>query len=405
MKKVYTGIDIGENSIKIAVMEKTLDTYNLLAKSEVKTKGFEKGKIIDIKAVANCLTEALDNISKELNIPISKVILSVIPKDVTYDIVDSKVKTIDPNMVCGEDVTNLIKEAAKKNNKEGYELVNSFPIGYKLDDNKLHMDPKGLKSNYLYSKVLLTFINRKDLYEYLNILNICNLEVVDIVLNPVADYYAIKNKKIDKEVGVIIDIGESETTISVFNKGIMIKSSIISGGSRNVDHDISYIYKLGTKEARILKESYALASTRYADKYDVLEIKDEAGQLEKISQYKLTEIVEARVEELLNLAKKEIKTLTNRKISYIIILGGLSEMTGFNYIASSILGEKASVWSSTTIGMRHNKYATLIGTIKYFVDKLDMRSKSYNMLDADLINEISKIDENKMKEQIDLMLN
>ena len=40
----------------------------------------------------------------------------------------------------------------------------------------------------------------------------------------------------------IINIGSETTSISIFNKGIIIKDDIINLGSKNIDKDISYIY-------------------------------------------------------------------------------------------------------------------------------------------------------------------
>lgn len=65
-------------------------------------------------------------------------------------------------------------------------------------------------------------------------------------------------------------------------------------------------------------------------------------------------------------------------------------MTGFNYLASHILGDSVVVWSSTTIGLRHNKYGTVIGTVKYFKDKLELRSKSLSMIDSSEYDELKE---------------
>lgn len=388
MNKVYTGLEIGENTIKIATFKEVYGNLKLLASAEVKTKGISKGRIIDAKLVAKSLNAAKKDLENKLGIEISKIVLSIKPYDTDYKIASVAVNTIDPNMISGADITNLIKASLKENIRKDYELITAFPIGYKLDNGKIVNNPKGKKSKKIFSRIVLASEKKDYLYKYLTIINMVGFEVTDIVYDSVADYYAVRNKTYDEEVGVIIDIGEEETGISVFNKGIMVKKGAVPIGSRHVDSDISYIYKIGLKDARKLKESYALASSRYADKYDSVTLKDENGENIEISQLKLTEIVSARLKELLNLSKKEIKNLTNRKISYIIILGGLSEMTGFNYLASHILGDSVVVWSSTTIGLRHNKYGTVIGTVKYFKDKLELRSKSLSMIDSSEYDEL-----------------
>ena len=268
-------------------------------------------------------------------------------------------------------------------------------LGFKLDTNKMVKDPKGLSSKTIDAKLVITEVPRKNLYNLLNVLQLCELEPIDIIFKTIGDYFEIRNSKRDNSVGAIINIGEDTTNISIYNKGIMIKNTSIKVGSYYVDHDFSYIYKISMKESRRLKETFAMASTRYADKYDEEEVTTETGKKQVINQYEISQIAEARLEAILKIAKKQIKILTNRQISYIIILGGLSEMNGFQYIAENILGTKAVVWNSTTIGIRHNKYTSVLGAIKYFNDKLMLRDRKCEMFDTEDINEMISTNNNK----------
>ena len=106
---------------------------------------------------------------------------------------------------------------------------------------------------------------------------------------------------------------------------------------------------------------------------------EEKKEMQKISQRKLAKVVEARLEEILKLSKDKIKNLTNRDIRYIIITGGTSEMSGFLNLAEEVLGNNVSVCNMKTIGIRHNKYSSVSGLIKYFYDKLKLRGKKYKI--------------------------
>lgn len=74
MSKLYTGIDIGTNSVKIIVAEKTNDKFKILAKSETKTKGLKRGLIIDAKEVATSVSNCLKKIEDILGVPIKKLL-------------------------------------------------------------------------------------------------------------------------------------------------------------------------------------------------------------------------------------------------------------------------------------------------------------------------------------------
>ena len=105
----------------------------------------------------------------------------------------------------------------------------------------------------------------------------------------------------------------------------------------------------------------------------------------------VSKVVEARIREILKLAKNEIKNLTNREIRYIIITGGLSELAGFQYLVEQEFGFVAKVGNITTPGIRHNKYSSCLGIIKYFNGKLDLRDKRYSMFTDEEIEELREV--------------
>ena len=117
-------------------------------------------------------------------------------------------------------------------------------------------------------------------------------------------------------------------------------------------------------------------------------MKDISGNTNFISQY--DEAVINYLEEKINIAisKKEIKNLTNRKISYIIVVGGLSEIAGFSYVLDSVFGNLAYVYNNNKIGIRNNSYTSVFGLLKYFDNKLTLRDTECNMFELEDLKKI-----------------
>ena len=174
----------------------------------------------------------------------------------------------------------------------------------------------------------------------------------------------------------------------MYNKGIQIKNAVLPIGSSNVDKDLAYIFKMKDNAARNLKETFAVSMSSYADSTDIVEVKNNNGEIKEISQVGVSKVVESRIREILKLAKNEIKNLTNREISYIIVTGGLSELAGFGYLVEEMFGAMAKVCSITTMGIRHDKYVSVLGIVKYLDDKLSLRGKQMNMIDGDELDDL-----------------
>ena len=388
MRNIYTGIDLGSDSIKIVVAELVKEKFQVLASTSVKSVGIRKGLVVDSEMALRSLNLAIEEIEKVLGIRIKKAVVTVPANNRNIKVVSGVVDT--EGTVGGKDIVSVLQKSAEGEIPEDHELVSIIPIMFDTEDGKFTKDPIGLAIKSLSVKALLATAPKKQIYDYLRIFNDANIEVEDITFNCIGDYYEAKTKETDEEIGAIINIGQDKTDVSVFNKGILIKNSIFNLGSKNIDNDISYIYGTDTNTSRELKEKFALASRRYADINEMLEFDNDQGEKKSINQYEITEVVEARVVELLKLAKKEINDLTKRKISYIIITGGITELMGFSYVAENILGINTSTLNISTMGIRSNKYSSAIGIIKYFHDKMKLREKNISLIDDESVRQIEQ---------------
>lgn len=392
MRKIYTGIDLGSDSIKIVVSEYLENKFYILASTSVKSVGIKKGLIADYDMAISSLKLALNEIENTLGTKINEAVISVPSNDRKINVISGEITFDEENhLVTGADITLCLEEAMKnEENNEEDEIVSVIPITFNLDEKKHLLDPRNHNGHVLEAKAVLVKAPKKNIYPYLKVFAECNVKVLDITFSGIADYHEAQGKDTANTIGAIINIGSETTNVSVFNKGILIKNEIIPLGSKNVDKDISYIYQVDRNIAKELKEKFAVCSRRYADINDVLEINLEEERKLSINQYEITEVVESRVVELLKLAKKQINDLTKRKISYIIVTGGISELAGFSYVVENILGINASTLNTTTIGIRNNKYSVAMGVIKYYHDKMVLRDKDTTMMNQEHIDELMK---------------
>ena len=311
MKHIYTSVDIGSDTIKIVVCELFNNKLNLLAASSVKSKGIKKGLITDVYEASEAVKAGLAELEEMLGIKITKAIASVPGYNTEYTMVKGQIPLDDDlEGITGHEIVKVLQNSMESKSIEGKEMVTTIPIDFSVDDNVGIKDPKGMKGGSLSTRAIMVSTPKKNIYSVVSLLENIGLEVVDISLNSVGDIYSLKNREIDQKVGAIINIGHETTTVSLYNKGIVVKSSIIGMGGKNIENDIAYIYKLKPSDARMIKEKFALAHKSYASKNDTYDIEDKTGEMIKINQFEVSEIVMSRIEEILVLARKEINILT-----------------------------------------------------------------------------------------------
>jgi len=387
MRNIYSGIDIGSDTIKVVTGEYINGKFNVLASVSTPSNGVRRGMIVDSVLATESLKSAIKDVENILGMTIKKAIVTVPSYERNLNVVESKIPVLG-EVVTGYDVSKALEETITGKVKEDEEVVSIVPIMFTIDGMVHTQDPNGSKADNLSVKALLATAPKKQIFDVLNVVNNAKIEVIDITFGCIGDYYEVKDSETDRSIGAVINIGNDKTEISLFNKGILIKSSIINLGSKNVDKDISYVYESDMSTSRELKEHFACASRRYADDKETVDIVIGDGSTVEINQVNISEVVEARLEELLNLAKKEINNLTKRQISYIIVTGGVTEMTGFNSVVENTLGLNGRVHNATTPGIRDNKYTSATGICKYFHDKMSLREREVSFVDDEDINQM-----------------
>ncbi len=384
---MYTSIDLGSHSIKIIVSRKVDDKYYVLASTSVLSRGIKRGLIKDKESVLESLKEAVNNINNDLGIPIKKVLLNFPLYNLNTTIESGEI-TISKT-VSGEDIRNVIKNTVKENISDDLEVIYLEPIVFELDGNIQVVDPKGLDTNRLKVRLAVSTIEKSVLYEYLELLQEAGLVVDDLVYGIIGDYEEAKTREVDKKIGAVVNIGYSKTEVAIFNKGILLKGESIPIGSKKIDKDISYIYKVDREVSKNLKENFASCSYNYADKYDTMEVVNLSGEKININQFEISQVVEARLKEILKSVKLEINNLTNREISYIIVTGGITNMNGFPYLLDSEFDMEKIICNITPIGVRSNIYSTSLGIVKYIDEKMKFREIDYTMFENDDINKLT----------------
>ena len=259
MKHIYTSLDIGSNTIKIVVCELYQNKLNVLAASSFKSKGIKKGLITDVDLAKQSIKSAFNEVEDMLGIKIKKIITSVPSFNAEYNIIKGNIKIDEDHNVTSEDIMRVLEVAVKNNPYTLREMVTVLPIDYSLDDKAFIKNPKGMKGENLGCRAVMVTAPKKSVYSVIGLLEDIGLEVVDISINNIGDLYSFNNNNFADKVGAIVNIGHDTTSVSLYNKSILVKSSIINMGGKNIDNDISYMFKVDIPTSTNLKLKFALA--------------------------------------------------------------------------------------------------------------------------------------------------
>ena len=391
MRKIFTALDIGSNTIKVVVGEFIGTKLNILSAVKVTSRGYVNNYILDKEALISRIKEAISKTEEELNIKIRKVILNVPTYNFDFKLTDGRVE-LEENVVKSNDIVRLLQDVSKNKIDHKNELICTLPIMFKVDDEET-INPYGKHGNILYVKSILVSTDKKTIYDLATIVNSCNLDIIDITTTGLVDYYNFKSKELDTKNIAIVNLGSTTTNISIFSKGIFINNKIIDDGGFYIDKEIASVYNLKRNETEYLKEKLALAVINNADEKETITLTNKNGEEITVNQYELSKIVSEKMDNLLKIIKKNINLLTKKEISYIIITGGLSEIKDINLLINNVFNKNGKIGKINNLGARDNSYSVALGMLKYFNSKLLLRNREFSSLTEEEIDAMCTISE------------
>lgn len=391
MRKIMSSLDIGYASIKLIVAEINKKKLYVLTSSIVNNDAVKKDMTIDYDILEGIIKKLLSDAKEKLGIEIKKTLLTIPTDSASFTINRARIDIKnEDNLITVDDMIKVVNLSGKNVVQDNMELVNITPLYYTLDDSSKTDIPVNTFSRSLEVKSIITSSSKDDVYKCLRVLDNLGVSVVDISYDVVGNYFAFKSDDMDTTCGIIIDIGYLSTSISVYNKGVLVNTLKIKVGSLNVLKDISYVYKISLDSAKEVYKKLGLGSSKNANNLEKIELKDNNGDKLIINQVNLSEIIESRVQEILSMAKKQINTLTKRQISYIICTGGIANIGDFDLNVLEIFGKNARIGYINTIGIRDTRYASTFGLIKWYDYNAKLKNYDYSILNLEEQEEFSK---------------
>ncbi len=381
MRRIIASLDFGSNELKLVVAEIVKKKLNVLSAVAVPSKGIKKGYIKDIEMTTKSLKDLFMRVNNELEVNIDKVIVNVPANYTEMTLARGSVKIDEETKVVkNNDIIDAMNKAVDKVIPENLYVVSVMPTSYLINGETVVKNPINMVASSLTVKSVIVTVPKTELNNIKTCLENVDVTPIDYIISPIADYYECKCEKTINDIGAVINIGEETTNISIFNHGVLTNLEVLDVGGLNIDNDIAFIYKVSRNDARFLKENLGNATTKFASNNETEVVTDRVGQTLSINQYEISEIIESRLADLINLIKKQINLLTKKEISYIMVLGGVSELTDFNLLIEDKFGNISNVSNVSELGVRNNKFSTCMGMIKYYNNKMKLKNIDFSIL-------------------------
>ena len=345
---IKVGLNIGNSKISCAVAEiKDDKSIKLLSCKSYASNIVKKNIITNFEELSNDIKNLIAEAEKQSQTKINSINLNLPTIDSVSKYYDSEINNLD-NQITELDIKKVINNSEYLNlDNNFFEIFNSIN-GYVLDNNLVFNTPVGnyaKKLKILFYKILIPL---KNLKSFKNIIDGLNLSIDSFVPSPLSSALATLSYD-EKKIGTIcIDLGHSNTSISILENNKFIYGDSFLVGSHNITNDLARGVSTTLESAERLKTLYSSLISSPSDEFEIIEIPIISGEENKynqINKLKINSIIKPRVEETLEIVWQKLKqnNLHKKQIKNVVLTGGGAQLEGILQYAELIFSSNVRI--------------------------------------------------------------
>ena len=213
-ERVYCGLDIGSQRIKVGIIKVTdAKLMELLGVYETKTYGFQDASVSDLGDLSECIHQTIQQLIQKTGVKFKEVNLGFGGELVDVREISAMIPLLDrgSKVISGRDVQRVNKQARSLGMKIEEEVLHDLPQFYKVDDADSAINPIGLYGRKLGVQSLMIYANMNRIRNITKAVHQAGYDVMNIFFSSYASSEVILNENEKKDGSLLIDIGSKST--------------------------------------------------------------------------------------------------------------------------------------------------------------------------------------------------
>ena len=349
---IIAGLDLGTTKVCAVIAEQVAERpLRIIGMGQHLSEGIQRGAIVDAEKTVHAIGEAMRQAELMAGVEIDSVYAGISGEYIASLNSTGMVPVGGEGGWIGtEDRARVLAAAGVVKVPFDREVLHVLPQEFAVNGQRGILDPVGMYGVRLEASVHVVTSSVAAVRNICHSILRAGVEVHGVVLGPLASSYAVLSED-EQQMGVcLLDIGGGTTDVVVFVRKGLRHSGIIGLGGLNVTNDIGI--GLGTTRGEAER------------------VKCEAAPNETVAH-----IIEARMEEILALARRQVwAALPGVKLGAgIVLTGGGAQIAGAVALAERVFGMPVRL--SVPVGfeaaaeLARPPYATVLGLLLYGVEQ------------------------------------
>jgi cell division protein FtsA len=336
--EIISCIDVGTTKI-CSIMAKPGHGGDLqvLGVGLTPSRGLHKGLVVNINEAKSSIKASVRRAEQASGIKMESVYVGVTGRHVS-SLNKRGVVSISRNdrLVRSDDLKRVLQSARTFTVPNDRKLLHVIPRGYAIDGQTGVKDPVGMHGFRLDVETHVITAAVASVQNLVKCVRGANLEIEDLVLEPLASSEAVVRPD-ERDAGVVLaDIGGGTTDIAIFKNGSIWHTAILPVAGYQITRDIAIGLGMPFDAAEQMKRKFGSVMPLYDS------AEEEEANLNTngygVSYQDLSNIVRARVEEIMKLIALELPTDYERDVpAGLVLTGGCANLRGIASLGQEVL--------------------------------------------------------------------
>ena len=338
---IVVGLDIGTTKICAIVAEVTEEgTVNVVGVGSSPSRGLRKGVVVNIESTVESIKKAVEEAELMAAVQINSVYTGIAGSHISGE--NSRgVVALKKQEVTRVDVQRAVETARSVAVlPSDRRILHVLPREFMVDDQDGIREPLGMSGSRLEVDVHIITGAVTSAQNIIKSVNRAGLDVVDMVLQPLASSEAVLTPE-ERELGVaMVDLGGGTTDLALFAEGSIRHTAVLPIGGQHLTTDLAIGLRTPQAEAERLKIRKGVALVELVKDDEMVDVPGVGDRPARtLCRKLLAEIIEPRVEEMFDLVRREIMRTGYEGIlaAGVVITGGTSMLEGMLEAAERVL--------------------------------------------------------------------
>jgi cell division protein FtsA len=388
-ERLIVGLDIGTTKICAIIGRKNeFGKLEVLGMGKAVSDGVNRGVVTNIDKTVHAIQKAVEDASEMADVDIVEVIVGIAGQHIQSKIVHGSImRTPTEDEITVEDVRRLSSDMENIVVPPGNSIIHVMPQDYTVDYEGGIKDPVGMSGTRLEADFHIITAQTTAINNINRCVRRANLTSKQLILEPLASSLSVLSEE-EKEAGVcLVDIGGGTTDIAIFYENIIRHTAVIPLGGNIITTDIKEGCMVMQNQAELLKTRFGKAIANEANPNEIVSIPGLRNRPPKeISIRNLASIIEARMEEIIEIVQNEIMQSGHYKklAAGIVLTGGGSQLQCISQLFEYMTGLDTRIgYPNEHLGrsvveeVKSPMYATSVGLVLAGFKSLDEREEGY----------------------------